>query len=81
MFGLFDWLKIGGGIVIGAALMSGPVYFYGKAVGRANVVSEMKDDRITILKDGKKIDEDVLASDDAALCGFLGGCLPVDKPQ
>ena len=75
MFGLFDWIKIGSGVIVGAALISGPVYFYGKSVGKAEVVSELKDDRIDVLKDGKKVDEEVFNSDDAALCAILGGCL------
>ena len=79
MFGLLDWLKIGSGAVAGAVLAFGPVYFYGKSVGQAEVVSELKDDRIDVLKDGKKIDEEVFNSDDAALCSLLGGCeLPDD---
>lgn len=73
---MLTYLKLGIGALAGAALMAGPVYFYGKSAGRADVVAQLKDNRISILKDGKKIDENVLASDDAALCGLLGGCLP-----
>ena len=74
MLGLFDWIKVASGVVVGAILAIGPVYFYGKSVGKTEVVSELKDDRIDILKDGKKIDEEVFNSDDAALCAILGGC-------
>ena len=81
MFGLLDWVKIGAGGIAGAALIAAPVFFYGKSVGKADIVAKLKDDRIAIIQDGKKIDEDVLASDDAALCGLLGGCLPDEGPD
>lgn len=73
MFGLLDWIKIGSGAVVRAALVLGPAYFYGKSVGKAEVVSELKDDRIGVLKDGKKIDAEVFNRDDAPLCSFLAG--------
>ncbi|WP_348640226.1 glycosyl hydrolase 108 family protein [Aminobacter sp. J15] len=34
MFGLRDWLKVAAGAALGAAVMSVPVYLYGKADGR-----------------------------------------------
>lgn len=40
--------------------------------GRASILQKLADDRITILKDGRKIDEDVLGADDAELCRILG---------
>ena len=44
--------------------------------GKTAVLDRLKDDRITILKDGRRIDDEVLRADDSALCGMLGGCLP-----
>lgn len=83
MFGLLDWIKIGSGVLVGAVFISGPVYFYGKSVGRADLVGELQEDRVNILKDGKKIDEKAYVADDASLCALLGGCeLPDDgKPD
>ncbi|TIL36233.1 hypothetical protein [Mesorhizobium sp.] len=63
------------GVVLLAAALVGGVYVKGRADGRAGVLSHLADDRITILKDGKKIDEQVLAADDDALCALLGGCV------
>ncbi|WP_287384967.1 hypothetical protein [Mesorhizobium sp.] len=63
------------GVVLLAAALVGGVYVKGRADGRASVLSKLADDRITILKDGKKIDEQVLAADDDALCALLGGCV------
>ncbi|RWE90213.1 hypothetical protein [Mesorhizobium sp.] len=63
------------GVVLLAAALVGGVYVKGRADGRARVLSQIADDRITILKDGKKIDEQVLAADDDALCALLGGCV------
>ena len=35
MFGLLDWIKIGSGVIVGAALMSAPAYWYGKIEGKS----------------------------------------------
>ncbi|MCF6120548.1 hypothetical protein L2449_27365 [Mesorhizobium muleiense] len=63
------------GVVLLVGVIIGCVYVKGRADGRARVLSQLADDRITILKDGKKIDEQVLAADDDALCALLGGCV------
>jgi len=81
MFGLLDWAKIGGGVILGMGLAFGPVYFYGKAVGKTELASELQADRVEILKDGKQVDEKAYAADDASLCALLGGCeLPDSEP-
>lgn len=76
---IFNTALIGGGIVIGAALMAAPAYFVGKGAGKAEVAVGLQDDRITILKDGQKIDEGALQADDFDLCGLLGGCVQPDR--
>jgi hypothetical protein len=44
------------------------------------VVEKLKDDKITILKEGRRIDENVLSADDDGLtCILLDNC-PSDKP-
>ena len=62
---------IGGILVALAASHIGAIQY-----GRNMILSKLKDDRIEILKDGKRIDAEVLGADDDTLCGFLGGCLP-----
>lgn len=79
MFGLLDYLKLGAGALVGAALMAAPAYFYGKAAGKSEITASLQSDRITILKDGTKIDAEALTADDTSLCTLLGGCeLPDD---
>lgn len=50
------------------------VYFKGRNDENIRIANELKEDRITILKDGKKIDDQVLNSDDTGICAILGGC-------
>lgn len=68
------WLMGGAVVLIGLAV--GGAYLKGQADGRAVIAEQLQADRITILKDGKKIDDEVLRADDFALCELLGGCLP-----
>ncbi|KFB10321.1 hypothetical protein [Nitratireductor basaltis] len=49
--------------------------------GRTAVLQRLQSDRITILKDGKEIDHEVLEADDLDLCRMLGGCLPEHEPR
>jgi hypothetical protein len=69
---LTPWLVAGVLAFSGVAL--GGAYFKGRADGRAAVIERLQSDRITILKDGRKIDDEVLGADDDALCALLGGC-------
>jgi len=71
---MLQWLNIGIGATVGALLMFGPVYFYGKSVGKADLVAQLQEDRARVVKDGKQVDEKVYASDTATLCHLLGGC-------
>ncbi|WP_162950189.1 hypothetical protein [Rhizobium jaguaris] len=71
----FDYIKIGGGIVIGAALAFAPAYLLGRHAAKSEIAATLQAGRVTILKDGQKIDEQSLQADDADLCLLLGGCL------
>ncbi len=62
--------------VLAASIVGGGIYLYGHQWGAASVLQRLQSDRITILKDGKAIDVEVLGADDSALCDKLGGCLP-----
>jgi len=77
---MLQWLNLGIGAAVGALLMFGPVYFYGKSVGKADLVAQLQEDRARIIKDGKQVDEKVYSADDATLCVVLGGCLS-DTPE
>lgn len=72
---MINWLNLGAGVVLGAALAFGPAFFYGKSVGKADLVYQLQEDRAAIVKDGRKIDENVFSTDDSGLCMLLGGCL------
>ncbi|SCB41143.1 hypothetical protein [Rhizobium lusitanum] len=74
----FDYIKIGGGIVIGAALAIAPAYLAGRHAAIAEIVATLQAGRVTILKDGQKIDEQAIQADDADLCLLLGGCVQPD---
>lgn len=62
--------------VAGVALLAGIAYSHSMAyrAGKDSVLTELKDSRITILKDGRKIDEEVLSADDDALFCMLVDC-------
>lgn len=67
-------LAAGGLALVLAATAAGGLYLKGRADGRAAVLARLQADRITILKDGREIDDEVLGADDDALCALLGGC-------
>lgn len=50
------------------------LYYKGYSDGQRSVTERLKDDRITVLKDGKRIDEDVLSADDDTLYCLLVNC-------
>jgi hypothetical protein len=65
--------------VLAILVVAGGIYLKGRHDGRGAVLRGLQDDRVTILKDGKQIDEKVLGANDSALCSLLGGCeLPDD---
>lgn len=72
------YLIVGGIIaaVLGFSYYSLTLYNAGKDA----VVSKLQEDKITILKEGRQIDENVLSTDDDGLtCILLDNC-PSDKP-
>lgn len=72
------WLRIGAALAVAGALAWTHTQAY--LAGKSSVLDRLKDDRITILKDGRKIDEEALNADDDGLCALLGGCeLPDDR--
>ena len=60
--------------VLVVSFITGGIYIYGHQRGAASVLQRLQSDRITILKDGRKIDEEALGADDTGLCALLGGC-------
>lgn len=64
-------LYLAGGAIALLTFSHTYVYYAGKSAVRAELAS----DRITILKDGKEVDDAVSQADDDGLCAFLGGCV------
>lgn len=63
-----------GGALAALILTNAATGLYGYSKGKETILNRLKDDRITVLKDGVRIDNDVLAADDSGLCDKLGGC-------
>lgn len=66
------WLYGGAAIVIISIITYGGASIY--KAGKDEVYDKLKDDRITILEDGRAIDKDVLGADDDALVCKLVDC-------
>lgn len=75
---MLNWLQLAAGAALGVIVVFGPAYLLGRHDGRATLAAEISADRVTILKDGKAIDDAVLAGDDPYLCAVLGGCVQPD---
>lgn len=57
-----------------AAAIAAALWWSGYRAGGEKWVGKLKDDRIEILTNGKKIDDEVDGATDDALCRLLGGC-------
>lgn len=78
MFGL-SWIKIT--LLVVAITAIGYSYVRVWNAGQEAVYAKLKDDRITLLKDGKAIDDKVLQADDDDLKCLLVDCtdgVPID---
>jgi hypothetical protein len=76
---MLDWLKLCVGALAGAGIAFAAGYMVGNSHGRQSILQSLQSDRVTILKDGKQIDEKAIAADDTALCDLLGGCVVPDS--
>jgi hypothetical protein len=72
MFGLLDYLKIGGGAALGAFIAFGPSYLYGKHEGRQQAAVAALEQSVKVLQARNKIDDEISASDAARLCTDFG---------
>lgn len=64
-----------GAVALAVVLGLGISHSVAFKAGKNSIEQKLKDDRITILKDGKKIDENVLSADDNGLtCILLDNC-------
>lgn len=72
MFGLLDWVKIGGGVIVGATLAYGPAYLHGKSAGRQEAAVASLSKSVEVLRERNVINDEVSASDAADLCRSYG---------
>ena len=68
MIGLLDGIKIGIGVLIGGAVISGPCYLWGKAAGRQESAVVALENSVVILRKRNEIDVKVSRSDASELC-------------
>jgi hypothetical protein len=80
MIGLLDGLKIGAGAVLGAALIVGPAYLYGKNAGKAEAAVAALEHSVKALRERSATDDEISRSDLAGLCRHLG-LLPDDERE
>jgi hypothetical protein len=75
---LLEWVLSPAGKAVGGLVLAGTViggaYELGRHSEKVALNARLADGRITILKDGKAIDEKVLSGDDDYLCSVIGGC-------
>lgn len=75
--GLLDGVKIASGVALGAVMSFGPIYFYGKSIGRHEASVYALEVSVKILRKKGEIDAQVSSSDAASLCADYG--LPNDE--
>lgn len=73
MIGLFDWLKLGTGAVVGAMLCYPVANYLGERQGRQEAAQAALETSIDILRERKLTDDQIQGMSDADLCAALGG--------
>jgi len=74
---IFDKLNLGVGAIAGAVLMFAPAFFIGQHEGKQLAATEALETSVRVLRERNQINDEVSASDAAALCGSYG--LSVDE--
>lgn len=69
---LNPWVVIA--LIAYSAALAGTSYTFGRIEERQALTTRLQDGRISVLKDGKAIDNEILGADDSRLCLLLGGC-------
>ena len=71
MIGLLDAIKIAAGAILGAALIAGPTYLYGKSAGTTEAAAAALQASIEIMRERSATDDEISRSDLAGLCRHL----------
>lgn len=72
MIGLLDAAKLGAGLIVGAALMAPPAYFYGRSVESATAKTDALEATVEILQERELTNAEISRADAAALCAHFG---------
>jgi len=67
-----DWVKIPAAMVVGGGLMFFPAKWIGQSEGKQMAATAALANSVQVLRERNTIDEEVTASDAAALCGSYG---------
>ena len=67
-----EWLKIGGGVAVGALLTVYPSILVGRHEGRQQAATAALEQSVELLRKRNDINGEVSASDSSALCAAMG---------
>ena len=71
-FGIFDYLKIGAGLIVGAALVFYPARWIGQSEGKQMAATAALTKSVTLLRERNVVNDQVSTSDAASLCADFG---------
>ncbi len=71
-FGIFDYIKVGAGLVIGAALVFYPARWIGQGEGKQMAATAALTKSVTLLRDRNVTNDQVSSADAATLCADFG---------
>lgn len=69
---MLNYLNLGVGGVLGALVVTVPVYLYGKAEGRRQVAIEALEVTVEVLTKRREINNEINSADASDLCSYLG---------
>ena len=72
MFGILDYLKIGAGLILGAALVFYPARWIGQGEGKQMAATAALAKSVTLLRERNVVNDQVSTSDAASLCADFG---------
>ena len=73
MFGLFDWLKLGAGVLVGAVLTYQVGHWQGDQAGYDRAIAEGRQATLEQIMERIETDDEVRDMDRAQLCDLIGG--------
>ncbi|TWB20026.1 hypothetical protein FBZ99_101817 [Rhizobium sp. ERR 1071] len=71
-FGIFDYLKIGAGLIVGATLVFYPARWIGQGEGKQMAATAALTKSVTLLRERNVVNDQVSTSDAASLCADFG---------